>query len=121
MCFDSKGRLFLSHVLPGKMRANAITAILNTRYGESRAKAADKKAEAKAKEAEEKRQQAKAEKDAEKKAQLEQEAKEAADAARKTGVGVALWSFISLLVGAFSASYMATVGGPQRDEATLFE
>jgi hypothetical protein len=38
-------------------------------------------------------------------------AKEAADAARKTGVGVALWAFISLLVGAFSASYMATVGG----------
>jgi hypothetical protein len=48
-------------------------------------------------------------------------AKEAADAARKTGVGVALWAFISLLVGAFSASYMATVGGRQRDEAPLFE
>jgi hypothetical protein len=48
-------------------------------------------------------------------------AKEAADTARKTGIGVALWAFISLLVGAFSASYMATVGGRQRDEAPLFE
>jgi hypothetical protein len=55
------------------------------------------------------------------KAQAAQQAKEAADAARKTGVYVALWAFISLLVGAFSASYMATVGGRQRDEAPLFE
>ena len=47
--------------------------------------------------------------------------KAAADAARKTGVYVALWAFISLLVGAFSASYMATVGGRQRDEAPLFD
>jgi hypothetical protein len=50
-----------------------------------------------------------------------QKAKEAADAARKTGVYVALWAFISLLVGALSASYMATVGGRQRDEAPLVE
>ena len=55
------------------------------------------------------------------KQQAADKAKEAADAARKTGVGVALWAFISLLVGAFSASYMATVGGRQRDEAPLFE
>ena len=55
------------------------------------------------------------------KQQAADKAKEAADAARKTGVGVALWAFISLLVGAFSASYMATVGGRQRDEAQLFE
>jgi hypothetical protein len=47
-------------------------------------------------------------------------AKEAADAARKTGVGVALWAFISLLVGAFSASYMATVGGRQRTKRRYF-
>jgi hypothetical protein len=51
------------------------------------------------------------------KEQAAQKAKEAADAARKTGVYVALWAFISLLVGALSASYMATVGGRQRDEA----
>ena len=44
-------------------------------------------------------------------------AKEAADAARKTGVYAALWAFVSLLVGAVSASYMATVGGRMRDEA----
>ncbi len=53
--------------------------------------------------------------------QAAQKAKEAADAARKTGVGVALWAFISLLVGAFSASYMATVGGQQRDKSPLFD
>lgn len=35
--------------------------------------------------------------------------------------GRPLWAFISLLVGAFSASHMATVGGRQRDEAPLFE
>jgi hypothetical protein len=55
------------------------------------------------------------------KQQAADKAKAAADAARKTGVYVALWAFISLLVGAFSASYMATVGGRQRDEAPLFE
>jgi hypothetical protein len=53
------------------------------------------------------------------KQQAADKAKEAADAARKTGVYVALWAFISLLVGAFSASYMAAVGGRQRDEAPL--
>jgi len=44
-------------------------------------------------------------------------AKEAADAARKMGVYVSLWAFVSLLVGAVSASYMATVGGRTRDES----
>jgi hypothetical protein len=47
------------------------------------------------------------------------DAKAAADAARKTGVYVALWAFISLLIGAFSASYMATVGGRVRDELPM--
>ncbi|WP_158813361.1 hypothetical protein [Methylocapsa sp. S129] len=46
-------------------------------------------------------------------------AKTAAEAARKTGVYVALWAFISLLVGAFSASYMATVGGRIRDDLPM--
>jgi len=46
-------------------------------------------------------------------------AKTAADAARKTGVYVALWAFISLLIGAFSASYMATVGGRVRDNLPM--
>jgi len=53
------------------------------------------------------------------KAQAEDTAKKAADAARKTGVYVALWAFISLLVGAFSASYMATVGGRLRDDLPM--
>jgi hypothetical protein len=46
-------------------------------------------------------------------------AKTAADAARKTGIYVALWAFISLLIGAFSASYMATVGGRIRDDLPI--
>jgi hypothetical protein len=46
-------------------------------------------------------------------------AKNAAEAARKTGVYVALWAFISLLIGAFSASYMATVGGRVRDDLPM--
>jgi hypothetical protein len=46
-------------------------------------------------------------------------AKTAADAARQTGVYVALWAFISLLIGAFSASYMATVGGRIRDDLPI--
>ena len=49
--------------------------------------------------------------------EAENKAKEAADAARKTGVYAALWAFVSLLVGAVSASYLATVGGRMRDEA----
>ena len=46
-------------------------------------------------------------------------AKVAAHAARKTGVYVALWAFISLLIGAFSASFMATVGGRVRDHLPM--
>jgi hypothetical protein len=49
-------------------------------------------------------------------AQAVETAKQAADAARKTGIYVSLWAFISLLVGAFSASYMATLGGRIRDD-----
>lgn len=53
------------------------------------------------------------------KSQAEDTAKKAADAARKTGVYVSLWAFISLLIGAFSASYMATVGGRLRDDLPM--
>jgi hypothetical protein len=52
-------------------------------------------------------------------AQAADKAKAAADAARKTGVYVSLWAFASLLVGAFAASYMATVGGRTRDEELI--
>ena len=47
------------------------------------------------------------------------EAKSVADAARKTGVYVALWGFVALLVGAVSACYMATVGGRVRDDVAF--
>jgi hypothetical protein len=42
-------------------------------------------------------------------------AKEAADTARKASSHAALWLFISLLAGAFVASFAATLGGRQRD------
>lgn len=43
------------------------------------------------------------------------EAKKTADAARKTAIHLTLWTFISLLIGAFVASLCATFGGRQRD------
>lgn len=42
-------------------------------------------------------------------------AKETADKARKTAAYAALWLFISLLAGAFFASFCATWGGKRRD------
>lgn len=42
-------------------------------------------------------------------------AKEAADKARKASAYAALWLFISLLIGAFVASFSATYGGRHRD------
>lgn len=42
--------------------------------------------------------------------------KSATDKARKTAAYVSLWTFIALIVGALSASYMATVGGRLRDD-----
>jgi hypothetical protein len=41
--------------------------------------------------------------------------KEVAKKARKSAAYVSLWLFISLLFGAFISSFMATVGGRQRD------
>ncbi len=41
--------------------------------------------------------------------------KDAADKARKASAYAALWLFISLLIGAFTASLAATFGGRQRD------
>ena len=46
---------------------------------------------------------------------LEAEAREAADDARKAAAIFALWAFASLLLGAFVASYAATIGGKARD------
>jgi hypothetical protein len=41
--------------------------------------------------------------------------KEAADAARKVTAHGLLWMFLALLIGAFCASFAATIGGRQRD------
>jgi len=43
------------------------------------------------------------------------DAKQAADDARKATAYAALWLFITLLIGAFSASLFATWGGRRRD------
>ncbi|MGZ5018206.1 MAG: hypothetical protein ACXV8U_20755 [Methylobacter sp.] len=45
-------------------------------------------------------------------------AKDAADKTRKASVYASLWFFISLLIGAFCASYAATYGGRQRHVIT---
>ncbi|MEO6688867.1 MAG: hypothetical protein ABIS07_12675 [Dokdonella sp.] len=42
-------------------------------------------------------------------------AKEAADTARKVSAGIAIWMFISLLLGAFFGSFAATLGGRHRE------
>jgi hypothetical protein len=42
-------------------------------------------------------------------------AKQAADTARKAGAALAMWSFVAMLIGAFVASYAATLGGRHRD------
>lgn len=45
-----------------------------------------------------------------------QEARQAADTTRKAGAHLAYWTFFALLVGAFCASFAATIGGKQRDQ-----
>jgi len=47
--------------------------------------------------------------------EIEDTAREAADKARKASAYAALWLFVSLLVGAFAASWAATFGGRRRD------
>ncbi len=47
--------------------------------------------------------------------ETEATAKKAADEARKATAYISLWLFISLLIGAFTASWLATLGGRQRD------
>lgn len=51
-------------------------------------------------------------------AEAETTAREAADAARKAAAKLSLWLFVSLMIGAFSGSYAATIGGRQRDHIT---
>ncbi len=47
--------------------------------------------------------------------EAENQAREAADKARKASSYATLWLFISLLIGAFTASLCATLGGRRRD------
>lgn len=47
--------------------------------------------------------------------EAEAAAKQAADDARKSTAYISLWLFVSLLAGAFTASWLATFGGRQRD------
>ncbi|CAM4128366.1 Mll5186 protein [Bordetella tumbae] len=47
--------------------------------------------------------------------EAEQKVRETADATRKAAAGFSLWAFASLLVGAFVASFCATIGGRSRD------
>ena len=44
-----------------------------------------------------------------------QQARQAADTVRKATARLLLWTFLALLIGAFCASYAATIGGRQRD------
>ena len=48
--------------------------------------------------------------------EAEQKVRAAADQARKAAAHMSLWMVISLLVGAFVASYAATIGGRMRDQ-----
>lgn len=48
-------------------------------------------------------------------ADAEQTAREAADTALEGATFASLWIFVALLIGAYIASFMATVGGRQRD------
>jgi hypothetical protein len=47
------------------------------------------------------------------------EARQAADTTRKAGAHLSYWTFFALLVGAFCASFAATIGGKQRDRVVV--
>jgi len=47
------------------------------------------------------------------------EARQAADTARKAAAHLSYWTFFALLVGAFCASFAATIGGKQRDHVIV--
>jgi hypothetical protein len=47
------------------------------------------------------------------------DARQAADALRKATAHLLLWIFLALLIGAFSASFAATIGGRQRDHVRM--
>ena len=51
--------------------------------------------------------------------QVFDQARQAADDARKATAHGLYWLFLAMLIGAFSASYAATIGGRQRDNVLI--
>ena len=47
------------------------------------------------------------------------EARQAADSLRRATAHLLLWIFLALLMGAFCASFAATIGGRQRDQVRM--
>jgi hypothetical protein len=47
------------------------------------------------------------------------EARQTAENLRKATARLLLWTFLALLIGAFCASYAATIGGRQRDQVQI--
>jgi hypothetical protein len=47
------------------------------------------------------------------------QARQAADTARKAVAHSLYWTFLALLIGAFCASFAATIGGKERDRVPL--
>jgi hypothetical protein len=47
------------------------------------------------------------------------QAAQAADTARKAAAHSMYWTFLALLIGAFCASFAATIGGKQRDRVLV--
>jgi hypothetical protein len=100
---EEAGRIFANGLEQGEMSAPDRTYLaqtIATKTGISQPEAEKRVADAVA--------QAKA---------AELKAREAADAARKAAAKLALWTFLALLIGAFTASFTATIGGRLRDDA----
>jgi len=51
--------------------------------------------------------------------QVVSDAHQAEDTARQATARLLLWIFLALMIGAFSASYAATIGGKQRDHVKV--
>jgi hypothetical protein len=51
--------------------------------------------------------------------EISEQARQSADAARKAAAHLSYWTFFALLVGAFCASFAATIGGKQRDRVVV--
>ncbi len=100
---EEVGRVFVTGMKQGELPAadrSYLAQVIAARTGVSQPDAEKRVADAVA--------QAKA---------AEVKAREAADAARKAAAHLSLWTFLALLIGAFTASFAATLGGKQRDHA----